>query len=139
MLAAARTALPCLGHLQPFGDGFERSGVADENPQALLGLGRGVIQRLGVKHARADVFALQLGAELQQHRRTRLQHFAILRKPFGKQHGFEMAGRIGQTDDAHLVAGLGPPLHARDYGCGNLARGRAGFDSARKFRPGLHP
>ena len=95
--AACSARRPGLRHLQPPGNGFQRPGVADENPQALLGLGRGVIQRLGVQHAGADVLALQFGAELQQHRRARLQHVAILRKPFGKQHGLEMAGRVRQT------------------------------------------
>ncbi len=61
--AADGSALPGrFGHLQPLGDGFERSGVADEYPQTLLGLCRGGIQRLGVKHPRSDVLALQFGA-----------------------------------------------------------------------------
>ena len=64
-----------------------------------------------MQHAGADILALQLRAKLQQHRGARLQHVAVLREPFGKQHGFEMAGRIGQPHDAHLVAGLGAPFH----------------------------
>ena len=39
-----------------------------------------------------------------------------------------MAGRIGQPDDAHLVAGLGAPLHARHHRGGNFAGGGAGLD-----------
>jgi hypothetical protein len=47
-----------------------------------------------VKHARADIFALQLGPELQQNRGPRLQHLAILGQPFGKKDRFEMACRV---------------------------------------------
>ncbi len=50
-----------------------------------------------------------------------------------------MAGRVRQTHNAHLVAGFGAPFHARDDSRRDLARGRAGFDRARKFRPRLHP
>ena len=78
---------------------------------------------------------LQLGAELQQHRSARLQHVAILREAFGKQHSLEMAGRVRQAHDAHLVTGLGAPFHARHHGGCDLARGRAGFDRARELRP----
>ena len=104
-----------------------------------MGLGRGVIQRLGVQHARPHILALQFGAELQQHRRPRLQHVAVLGEAFGEQHGLEMTGRVGQAHDAHLVAGLGPTLHARHHGRRYLAGGRAGFDRTRELRPGLHP
>src|ERR1700738_2279583 len=49
--------LPGLGQLQALGDGFQRPCVTDENPKTLLGLGRGIIQRLGMEHAGADVLA----------------------------------------------------------------------------------
>ena len=91
-----------------------------------------------MQDARAHVFALQLCAKLQQHGCARLQHVAILREAFGEQHRLEMPGRIGQAEDAHLVAGLGAPLHARDHGRRDLARGRAGLHRAGELRPGLH-
>ena len=97
------------------------------------------VERLGVQHAGADVLALQFGAELQQHRGARLQHVAVLREPFGKQHRLEMSGRIRQAHDAHLVAGLGAPFHPRHHGGRHLAGGRAGLHGAGKLRPRLHP
>ena len=118
---------------------FQRLGIAHEDAQSLLGFGRGGVERFGMQHPRPHILALQFGAELQQHRRTRLQHVAILRETLGEQHRLEMAGRIRQAHDAHLVAGLGAAFHARHHGRGNLAGRRAGFDRARKFRPGLHP
>ena len=48
-------------------------------------------------------------------------------KPFGEQHRLVMAARIGQPDDAHLVAGLGAPLGARDHGAGDPAGAGAGL------------
>jgi hypothetical protein len=47
-----------LGHLQTFGDRLQRPGIANENPQSLLGFRRGVIERLGMQHAGADILAL---------------------------------------------------------------------------------
>ncbi len=75
---------------------MESSGLGSRTKirQALLGFGRGVIQRLGMQHPRPHVLALQFGAELQQYGGPRLKHVAILRKAFGKQHGFEMTGRV---------------------------------------------
>ena len=81
-------------HVEPPRDRIQRLGVANENPQALLRFCRGVIQRLGMQHPRPHVLALQFGAELQQYGSARLQHVAILRKAFGKQHRLEMAGRV---------------------------------------------
>jgi hypothetical protein len=49
--------------LQPLAGLFPRSGGATEDSQVLLGLRGGVIQRLGMKHARADILALQLGPD----------------------------------------------------------------------------
>jgi len=132
-------AWPASGICKPFGDRIQRPGVANEDPEPLLGLGRGMVQRLGVQHPGADVLALQFGPELQQHRGSRFQHVAVLGKPFGKQHRLEMAGRVGQAHDAHLVAGLGAPFHSRDHGGSHLAGGRAGSHGAGKLRPGLHP
>ena len=92
-----------------------------------------------MENACADILALQFGPELQQHRRTRFQNVAILREPLGEQHGLEMAGGIRETHDAHLVAGLGAPFHARHHGRGDLSCGGAGFHRAGEFGPGLHP
>ena len=88
-----------------------------------------------MQHSRPHILALQLRTELQQHRRAGFEHVAILRKPLREQHRLEMPRRIRKTHDAHLVAGLGPPLHARHHGGCNLARRRAGFDGTRELRP----
>ncbi len=125
--------------MQPLGDRFQRLGIAQKHPQPLLGLGGGIIERFGLQNPGAHVVALQLGAELQQHRRARLQNLAELGKRFGKQHRLEMAGRVGQAQNAHLIAGLGAALLARHHGRGNLAGGGAGFHRLAEIRPALHP
>ena len=69
---------------------------------------------------------------------ARLQQVAILREPFGEQHGLVMPARIGQPDDAHLAAGLGAPLGARNHGAGDPAAAGAGFHRVGELHPGLH-
>jgi hypothetical protein len=51
----------------------------------------------------------------------RLEQLAVL--PTLEQHRLVLSARIGQADDAHLAAGLGAALDARDHGRGRAARG----------------
>ena len=124
--------------VEPLGHALERRAVAQEDAQALLQLGGGLLQRLDRLDARAHLVALQLRRQEQQHRRARLQQVAVLRQPLGEQHRLVMAGRIGQPDDAHLAAGADAPLRARHHGRRQPAGAAARLHRAGEFRPGLH-
>ena len=101
---------------------LERLVVAQEHAQALLQLGGRLIERLDRLDAGAHLVALRLGGEEQQHRAAGLEQVAVLLQAFGEHDRLVMAGRIGQADDAHLVAGLGAPLGARHHGRGDASR-----------------
>ena len=109
--------------VEALGDRFERRLIAQENAQPLLQLGCRPVQRIGGLDAGAHLVALRLGREKQQHRGAGLQDVAVLLQAFGEHDGLVVARRVRQAEDAHLVAGLGAPLHARHHGCRDLARG----------------
>ena len=96
------------------------------------------IERLDRLDARAHVVALRLGGQHQQHRRARLEQVAVLLQAFLEDHRLVVAGRVGEFQNAHLVAGLGAPLRARHHGAGDAARGRALLHRAAERGPGLH-
>ncbi len=66
------------------------------------------------------------------------QQVAILVQHFGKQHRLELAGRIREGDDAHLVAGAGLALLLAGDGAGQAAGGRALLHGAGEIGEGLH-
>ena len=127
--------------LQPLARrGSSGAWIAQEDAQALLQLRGGLIERLGRLDAGADVVALRLGGEEQQHRRARLEQVAVLLQALpANSDRLVMPGRIGQAEDAHLVAGLGAPLRARHHGRGDAARARAGLHRAARTPPTTAP
>ena len=57
---------------------------------------------------------------------------------FLEDHRLVVAGRVGEFQNAHPVAGLGAPLGARHDGAGDAARGRALLHRIGERRPRLH-
>ena len=57
---------------------------------------------------------------------------------FLEDHRLVVAGRIGEFQDAHPVAGLGAPLGARHHRAGDAAGGRALLHRIGERRPRLH-
>ena len=127
-----------LSRSSALGDALDRPVGAQQHAQAFLSLLRRPIERLDGLDARAHVVALRFGGEEQQHRRARFEQVAVLRQAFLEDHRLVVAGRIGEFQDAHLVAGLGAPLGARHHGAGDAARGRALLHRIGERRPRLH-
>ena len=126
---AGRDRLEALGHA------FDRQFAAQKDAKAFLHLGRRLIERFDRLDAGAHVLALYFGGQDHEHGSAGLEQIAILREAFGEQHRLVMAARIGQADDAHLVAGLGAALGAGDDRAGDLPCPCACLHGARKFRP----
>ena len=101
-------------------------------------IGGGLIERFDRLDARPHVIALHFRRQHQQHGGAGLEQLTIFGKTFREDDGFIGAGRIGQPENAHLVAGLGAAFLTRHHGAGDLAGGGAHLHGAGEFRPGLH-
>ena len=90
---------------------------------------------LGVDDLRAHVLAVERRVERDEHIGALLQEVAVLREPLLEQHRLVLPGRVGELDDAHLLAALGAPLHAVEHVGGEPARRFAGAHAGAELGP----